>query len=838
MLLAAPAVAALPAVDVEVTTVPLANNGAHRGVTVTATCPGTARLVGGGSYLRNQSDPAVIPTNGLVLGATVMSTGAAPVDLAVADGALDPASWMSIANYTGVSEDGNQASTFALCATSEGPAHTVVKTASYTGVVGTQEVNPPNAATATCPAGTRLIGGGAQTRTPDQVDDGTTVGNNGNLKPLGNHPSDENGIPAADGARDATSWTAYGSAGITTPQDTATAFALCSGDPGTPPVQVERVDVDGPDAQPGTTPIIATASCSEGTRLLGGGYRIDESVAGVGSGLQPQQGYHMRGSYPSTPGVPPAPPLALADGAADPSSWTSLVSAGGQNLGAGKHMTNHAYALCATEPPPPESADLSLAMAADPDPVTVDATLTYTLTITNHGPSQATGVATTQTLPAGVTFVSADPRCTHATGTVSCALGGLAVSGAASSTTVAVTVIAREATLLQSDASVTSAVADPNADNNAAAVATSAQQPERQTTSLSGRPVPATAALGAAIADEVTLSGGAASTGAITFALYGPGDSGCANPIATSTALVDGPGVYRSQPHTTTATRDYRWIASYGGDGANEPAATACADAGQAVSVKAAPRLALRALPGGAAIAASATVTDGTIVTGTLTFRVYGPGDDGCATALASSASAVSGNGIYAGAPFVPNGPGVYRWTVEYDGNADNFPAGPTSCADPAAAVTVASTPPSPTPPPPPSPSPPPSAPPPPSVPAPPSNAFTLASVRTASTGRITVRLRSPGRGQLRAIATVRRGRVEYRLGVRTIAVRTRGALAFSIAPGLRARRELRRRDLRVSVAVWFQPTGGTQRTRTTYVTVKRPRTEAKTRAKARAGAR
>jgi hypothetical protein len=207
------ALAALPAVTVDAITVPLANFGSHRGVTLTASCAAGSPLVGGGSYLRRVSDPEALPTNGLVLGGTTPSTGSDPVDLSAADGTVDPASWMSIANYTGVSEAGNQASTFALCATAGGPAHTVVESATYTGTVATQEVNPPNLATATCPGGSRLIGGGAATRTPDQVDDGVTVGNNGNLKPLGNYPSDAAGLAAADGSEEADSWSAYGPPG-------------------------------------------------------------------------------------------------------------------------------------------------------------------------------------------------------------------------------------------------------------------------------------------------------------------------------------------------------------------------------------------------------------------------------------------------------------------------------------------------------------------------------------------------------------------------------------------------------------------------------------------------
>ena len=369
------AAGALPAVTTSVVTTPMANFGSHRGITVSAQCGAGARLVGGGGYLRNATDPAVLPTNGLVLGGSTASTGASPVDLAVADGATDPSSWMAIANFTGVSEAGDQASAFALCASGGAPSHTVVEVASRTASNTAQEVSPPGLATATCPAGARLIGGGATTSTPDQVNDGLTVGNNGNLKPLGDYPSDATGVPAADGSALATSWSAFGSAGVTTATDVVKAYALCSSDPATPPVQVERVDVEGPDAQPGTTITAASATCPSGTRLLGGGYRVLETVNGVG-GLQPQQGYHMRGSYPSDTAA--SPPGAVADATLDAGSWTALHQAGGQGLAPGKHMTTNAFAMCMIEPAAPA------ALTGDPT-ATGASSATITAGVTPNG---------------------------------------------------------------------------------------------------------------------------------------------------------------------------------------------------------------------------------------------------------------------------------------------------------------------------------------------------------------------------------------------------------------------------------------------------------------------
>jgi uncharacterized repeat protein (TIGR01451 family) len=51
-------------------------------------------------------------------------------------------------------------------------------------------------------------------------------------------------------------------------------------------------------------------------------------------------------------------------------------------------------------------ADLALAKTGDPDRVVAGETLTYTLVVTNNGPSDATGVVVTDTLPLSVTLVT------------------------------------------------------------------------------------------------------------------------------------------------------------------------------------------------------------------------------------------------------------------------------------------------------------------------------------------------------------------------------------------------------------------------------------------------
>src|SRR5205807_2678555 len=52
-------------------------------------------------------------------------------------------------------------------------------------------------------------------------------------------------------------------------------------------------------------------------------------------------------------------------------------------------------------------ADLSVTKSHAPDPPVVGHPLTYTVAVTNHGPDTATAIVITDTLPSGVTFVSA-----------------------------------------------------------------------------------------------------------------------------------------------------------------------------------------------------------------------------------------------------------------------------------------------------------------------------------------------------------------------------------------------------------------------------------------------
>jgi uncharacterized repeat protein (TIGR01451 family) len=112
-------------------------------------------------------------------------------------------------------------------------------------------------------------------------------------------------------------------------------------------------------------------------------------------------------------------------------------------------------------------ADLAVTLTDSPDPVPQGSPLTYTAAVVNNGPSAATSVTLTDTLPAQVSFVSAGASvgsCSRSGSTVTCSLGTLAQAATATVTIATTAVTAGTAT---GTASVSAASpADPVTSNN------------------------------------------------------------------------------------------------------------------------------------------------------------------------------------------------------------------------------------------------------------------------------------------------------------------------------------------------------------------------------------
>lgn len=152
------------------------------------------------------SNPATVPNNGLVLFGTHPSDSAGSPFTSRSD----PNYWATLAGFAGQSETDDQASSFVMCATANGTAHTTVVTASTVAANAIQESSAPTVTTAACPQGDQLLSGGVLEDTPGQVNDGSTSVDGGNLKPVASYPSDSSGAMASNGSTSADSWSTSG----------------------------------------------------------------------------------------------------------------------------------------------------------------------------------------------------------------------------------------------------------------------------------------------------------------------------------------------------------------------------------------------------------------------------------------------------------------------------------------------------------------------------------------------------------------------------------------------------------------------------------------------------
>jgi uncharacterized repeat protein (TIGR01451 family) len=112
-------------------------------------------------------------------------------------------------------------------------------------------------------------------------------------------------------------------------------------------------------------------------------------------------------------------------------------------------------------------ADVEVGLTSSPNPVLPGTNLTYNATVVNNGPSTAVGVSLSDTLPAGVSYVSATPSqgSCNGTSTINCNLGNLVKNGTA---TVEIVVNVNESTeeSVANTVTVSSSRDDPIPGNN------------------------------------------------------------------------------------------------------------------------------------------------------------------------------------------------------------------------------------------------------------------------------------------------------------------------------------------------------------------------------------
>lgn len=308
-LLLAPAASA-QTITIQTATTAMTSTAHFSTALATASCPTGTTLVGGGDQLTNASG-ANVANDGAVTEGTMPSDASGN---ALTAGATNPAWWTATGGYSGQAPGTDSVTSFAMCSTAVTSA-TVIEVTAVAGL---------GPATAVCPTGTTLVGGGGF----------TMFNNSNNTKLVDSYPSDNAGDVPADGLVNPTAWTA-GSNSNNATGATTTANAVCATDVAVP-TMVSAVTTTLSTVA-GGAPLPATASCASGTELLDGGSWIN-TEGGPGTG---GQGIHLIGDYPSD-----GSGTAATSGSA--SSWTAAADNGGQNLAA---MATTAFALCDTSTP-------------------------------------------------------------------------------------------------------------------------------------------------------------------------------------------------------------------------------------------------------------------------------------------------------------------------------------------------------------------------------------------------------------------------------------------------------------------------------------------------------
>jgi uncharacterized repeat protein (TIGR01451 family) len=121
----------------------------------------------------------------------------------------------------------------------------------------------------------------------------------------------------------------------------------------------------------------------------------------------------------------------------------------------------------AAETVPIPSADLELQKTASASSVLPGGTVAFTLTVVNNGPSPASAVAITDTLPPELTFVSS-PDCSAAGNVVTCDVGALGVGASRALSITAEAAVTAAAQTVTNTASAASETPDPVDSNNSA----------------------------------------------------------------------------------------------------------------------------------------------------------------------------------------------------------------------------------------------------------------------------------------------------------------------------------------------------------------------------------
>jgi uncharacterized repeat protein (TIGR01451 family) len=198
---------------------------------------------------------------------------------------------------------------------------------------------------------------------------------------------------------------------------------------------------------------------------------------------------------------------------------------------------NSATAITRVVPP---SADLSVTVSDSPDPIFAGGALTYTISVTNRGPSAATGVQLTNTLPSTAVLVSAvasQGTTINAGGTIINHLGALPSGGGA-----VVTIVVRPSVVgtITETSRVVANEADLFPANNFASATTTVSPAANLALSLVDSPDPVVTDSNITYVITITNSGPNAATGVVVNGTLPPTATFVTNTISQGSFLLNG----------------------------------------------------------------------------------------------------------------------------------------------------------------------------------------------------------------------------------------------------------------------------------------------------------
>ncbi|MFJ9817756.1 hypothetical protein ACIRU3_21325 [Streptomyces sp. NPDC101151] len=304
-------------------------------ITTDASC--TSGLISGGGI--NQAIGTGMASNGNHINGTSPSPdGSTEYTGSTGVVGTDVTHWLGIGGSGGAVDAGFSSTPYAICLTSSLINHIQVVMNKLAGPTGSSTVG---LVTATCPANTRLLGGGAR----------TTPASTGSLKPIASFPTFNNAAhdygqkAAADGETNPDSWSTVGwNGGGGNSNNTTYAYAICSGNniniSGTT-VKVRYSEVSGPTSATSGQTVTVGCGGNDGKLVSGGAAISGGSVTTTDFTGPGSQGDHLNGSYPSDSGGTP-----VSDGTTTAAYWTAFAHTGGVSS---PSTSSDVWALCADD---------------------------------------------------------------------------------------------------------------------------------------------------------------------------------------------------------------------------------------------------------------------------------------------------------------------------------------------------------------------------------------------------------------------------------------------------------------------------------------------------------